>query len=39
MTKEEAEAVYRAHCYGIEVPVEKIVEAVTVLQAEKVLVR
>ncbi len=39
MTKDEAEAIYRAHSYGIEVPVEKIVEAVVVLQAEKVLVR
>ncbi len=38
MTKEEAKAVYVAHCNGLDVPVEKYVEAVKVLDREGVRV-
>lgn len=39
MNKSEALAVYQAHAYGIEVPIEKLVDAVQVLSKEGVLVR
>ena len=39
MTKDEASAVYVAHSSGMDVPVEKYMQAVKTLEKEGVLIR
>ena len=39
MNKDEAKAVYVAHCSGLDVPVDKFMDAVKVLTKEGVLKR
>jgi hypothetical protein len=39
MSKDEASAIYFAHCAGVDVPFGKFVEALAVLKEEGVLVR